>query len=66
MKKVENTTGPQDSLARVFFHADSEAAINEQINHELTMSYNYDAVSFPLAHECGQGTVFSWHGCLGV
>lgn len=45
MKKVENTTGPQDSLARVFFHADSEAAINEQINHELTMSYNYDAVA---------------------
>ena len=47
MKKVETTTGPQESLARVFFHRDSEAAINEQINHELTMSYNYDAVSSP-------------------
>lgn len=50
MKKVETTTGPKESLARVFFHQDSEAAINEQINHELTMSYNYDAVSisYPL------------------
>lgn len=45
LEKVANTSGPEESLARVFFHRDSEAAINEQINHELTMSYNYDAVS---------------------
>jgi hypothetical protein len=56
MKKVENATmnssKVEDSLARVFFHPNSEAAINEQISHELTMSYNYDAVSANLTHPC--------------
>lgn len=45
LKTVDQATGVEDSLARVFFHKDSEAAINEQINHELTMSYNYDAAA---------------------
>jgi ferritin heavy chain len=35
----------QDAMARVFFHEESEAAINEQINHEYTMSYVYHAIS---------------------
>lgn len=52
---MDKATGVEDSLARVFFHKDSEAAINEQINHELTMSYNYDAVSslHPAVHFMG-------------
>ena len=40
-----NSPDVKDSFARVFFHSDSEAAINEQINHEYTMSYVYHAVS---------------------
>lgn len=30
-------TKMEEGLARVFFQQDCEAAINEQINHELTM-----------------------------
>lgn len=40
-----NSPKIEDSFARVYFHEDSEAAINEQINHEYTMSYVYHAVS---------------------
>lgn len=32
-----NSPKIEEGLARVFYHQDSEAAINEQINHELTM-----------------------------
>ena len=46
-KAKMNSNAVEDSLARVFFAADSEAAINEQINHEYTMSYVYHAVSLP-------------------
>ena len=34
----------EDSLANVFFARDSEVGINEQINHEYTMSYVYHQV----------------------
>ena len=43
-KAKMNSSSSKDSLARVFFHQDCEAAINEQINHEYTMSYVYHAV----------------------
>ena len=43
-----NSPDVKDSLARVYFHDDSEAAINEQINHEYTMSYVYHAVRLQL------------------
>lgn len=32
-----NSPKVEEGLARVLFHPSSEAAINEQINHELTM-----------------------------
>ena len=35
----------EEGLARVRFHQGGEAAINEQINHELSMSYVYLAMS---------------------
>lgn len=49
-KAKMNSNAVEDSLARVFFAADSEAAINEQINHEYTMSYVYHAVSLHTHH----------------
>lgn len=44
-KAKMNSNLKEDSLARVFFHKDCEAAINEQINHEYTMSYVYHAAA---------------------
>lgn len=44
-KAKMNSNAVEDSLARVFFASDSEAAINEQINHEYTMSYVYHAAA---------------------
>jgi ferritin heavy chain len=40
-----NSPKVEEGLARVLFHPSSEAAINEQINHELTMSYVYTSVA---------------------
>ncbi len=51
-KAKMNSNAVEDSLARVFFAADSEAAINEQINHEYTMSYVYHAVSHLAFPQC--------------
>lgn len=36
-----NANPLEESLARVFYSPDSELAVNEQINHEYTMSYVY-------------------------
>ena len=40
-KAKPNANRMEDSLTRVFFAPESELAINEQINHEYTMSYVY-------------------------
>lgn len=44
-----NSPNVEDSFARVNFASQCEAAINEQINHEYTMSYVYHAVCFQFA-----------------
>eukprot|EP00884_Botryococcus_braunii_P005658 jgi/Botrbrau1/15093/Bobra.0255s0006.1 len=41
----QNSPRVEDSLARLNYHLDSESAVNEQINHEYTMSYVYHAMS---------------------
>lgn len=41
----QNSPRVEDSLARLNYQLDSEAAVNEQINHEYTMSYVYHAMS---------------------
>jgi hypothetical protein len=41
----QNSPAMEDSLARLNYHPTSEAAVNEQINHEYTMSYVYHAMS---------------------
>ncbi|KAK9821419.1 hypothetical protein WJX81_002132 [Elliptochloris bilobata] len=40
-----NSGKPEDSFARLNYHPESEAGVNEQIAHEYTMSYAYHAMS---------------------
>jgi ferritin heavy chain len=44
LEKVEKTNPASQSFARVDFHQELEAAINEQINIEYNMSYIYHAM----------------------
>jgi len=39
------SSSQEDSLARLNYAAESEVGINEQINHEYSMSYQYHAMS---------------------
>lgn len=71
----QNSPRVEDSLARLNYHLDSEAAVNEQINHEYTMSYVYHAMSnyfsrdnvgemptflFPLITHASEPHTFDW------
>ncbi|EIE19589.1 ferritin [Coccomyxa subellipsoidea C-169] len=40
-----NSPDVDDSFARLNYHQDSEIGVNEQINHEYSMSYQYHAMS---------------------
>ncbi|CAL8471238.1 g10780 [Coccomyxa elongata] len=40
-----NSPDVDDSFARLNYHQDSEVGVNEQINHEYSMSYQYHAMS---------------------
>lgn len=40
-----NSPAMDDSFARLNYHVESEVGVNEQINHEYSMSYQYHAMA---------------------
>lgn len=46
-----NSSEIDDSFARLNYHVESEVGVNEQINHEYTMSYQYHAMGSYFARD---------------